>query len=71
MIQEWDDVAKAQWVLENGIPDYVWIFERVDTQVYRRPSPANNRPLPPWINKEREPVSLAMHDIVHTGVKHG
>lgn len=54
-MQEWDDVAKAQWILENGpVPDIVWIFERVDDQVFKRP--AANSQLPPWINTQRQKV---------------
>lgn len=56
---EWDDTAKAQWILENGpVPDHAWIFERVGDQVFKRPMAASDAttPLPPWINREREPV---------------
>jgi hypothetical protein len=50
----WSDTDKAQWILENGKPDYVWIFERVNDIVYKRPAPAAGCSLPPWINRERE-----------------
>lgn len=51
---EWSDTDKAQWILENGTPEFVWIYERVDNIVYRRPSPPVDGQLPPWINKQRE-----------------
>lgn len=55
MQDQWDDVAKSQWVLENGpVPDIVWIFERAGDQVFKRPMAHSN--LPPWINTERERV---------------
>lgn len=54
-MQEWDDVTKAQWILENGpVPEIVWIFERVGDQVFKRP--AANSQLPPWINTQRQQV---------------
>jgi len=53
----WNDVDKAQWILENGTPDYCWIFERNGEQVYRRPMPADGTVLPPWMQDlAREPV---------------
>lgn len=56
-MKEWSDIDKAQWILENGTPDYIWIFERNGEQVYRRRSPANGKELPPWFKDlPREPI---------------
>jgi len=52
--QTWTDTDKAAWILQNGKPEYVWIYERVDDKVFRRPAPATGKDLPPWMNKERE-----------------
>ena len=74
MIHEWDDTAKAQWILEHGgIPDIAWIFERVDDKVYRRPmvNSSVGAQLPPWINKERELVlsyTTPGHDITDLNI---
>lgn len=46
----WSDADKAQWILENGNPEYVWIFERVDDTVFRRPAGIL---IPPWISIKR------------------
>ena len=56
-MNEWSEVDKAQWILENGVPEYVWIFERNGEQVYKRPCPADGKVLPPWMRDlPREPV---------------
>lgn len=49
----WTDTQKAQWILENGNPKLAWIFERVDSTVYKRPIAPDGEPLPPWISKDR------------------
>lgn len=54
--EQWDDVAKAQWILENGKPHIVWIFERANGMVYKRPMADPGSKLPPWINRVRTPV---------------
>lgn len=79
MTTEWDDTAKAQWILENGpVPEITWILERVGEQVYKRPGRFCT--LPPWINRERQPVlnyTVPGYDIEdlqiddHTRGKHG
>ena len=51
---EWSDADKALWILQNGQPKYAEIFERVDDQVYSRPSSAPGDNIPPWISKERK-----------------
>jgi hypothetical protein len=53
-MQEWDDVAKADWILKYGKPDIAWIFERVDNVVYKRPIQDLSRPVPPWISLKRQ-----------------
>ena len=56
-MSEWSDIDKAQWILENGTPNYCWIYERNGEQVYRRPCPADGTVLPPWmLDKPREPI---------------
>lgn len=56
-MSNWTDTDKAQWILENGKPEYVWIFERNGNQVYRRPCPPVGKDLPPWLKGlPREPV---------------
>jgi len=35
----------------------VWIFERVDEQVYRKPMAEPGTELPPWMPTEREPLN--------------
>lgn len=52
-VVEWTDADKALWILQNGQPKYAEIFERVDDQVYSRPSNAPGDIVPPWIPKER------------------
>ena len=56
--KEWTEAEKALWILENGVPEYAWIFERVDNTVYKRPVMGDpNKPVPPWIDtKNREVV---------------
>ena len=55
--KEWTDAEKALWVLEHGPVEYVWIYERVDNTVYRRPVMSDKSDaFPPWINKEREEI---------------
>jgi len=54
---QWTDADKAQWILENGYPKIKYVYERVDTQVYRRPITSDpDNPVPPWINKTRTPI---------------
>ncbi len=55
---EWCDARRAQWILEHSwVPrDVVYIFERVDQCVYKRPVPAQGKQLPPWLSTERVPV---------------
>ncbi len=36
----WTEAEKAFWILENGKPDFAWIFERNGDIVYRRPMAA-------------------------------
>jgi hypothetical protein len=52
-ITEWSDTDKAFWILENGEPDFAWIFERNGTKIYRRPTASPGTNLPPWISTER------------------
>ena len=51
MNYDYTNDEKAQWILENGEPKIVWIFERVNNTIYKRPMSEN---LPPWISKERQ-----------------
>ncbi len=53
----WTEAEKAFWILENGKPDFAWIFERNGDIVYRRPMAAPGTKLPPWISTEREEVT--------------
>jgi hypothetical protein len=53
-IAQWSEAEKAFWILENGYPDFVWIFERVDHKVFKRPSGGN---IPPWISAGRTEVT--------------
>lgn len=55
--REYTEADKAQWILENGHPKFVWIFERVDDQVYRKPMAEPGTELPPWMPTEREPLN--------------
>jgi len=54
--KRYSDAEKAEWILKNGKPEYVMIYERVDDVVFERPVPATGKRLPPWIDKERRPV---------------
>ena len=51
------ETDKAFWILENGDPEFAWIFERNGDTVYRRPMAAPGTVLPPWISTEREEVT--------------
>jgi hypothetical protein len=53
----WSETDKALWILENGEPNYAWIFERNGDIVYRRPFAAPGSNLPPWLRAEREVVT--------------
>jgi len=53
-MREWTETEKAFWILENGEPEFAWIFERNGDDVYRRPMAEPGKELPPWISKERE-----------------
>jgi len=57
MHEVWSDTEKAFWILENGNPDFAWIFERNGDTVYRRPMAEPGKKLPPWMNTEREEVT--------------
>ena len=57
---EWDDVDRAQWILENGKPEIIWIFERANNIVYKRPATGVGV-IPPWINTQRIPVTTHEH----------
>ena len=48
---------KAFWVLENGKPDHVWIFERNGDHIYRRPMAGPSGKIAPWIPVEREEIT--------------
>ncbi len=54
--KEYTEAEKAQWILENGLPKFIWIFERVGEQIYRRPMAEPGTELPPWVPTEREPL---------------
>lgn len=55
--ENWTEAQKALWILENGVPEFAWIYERVDNTVYRRPVMGDpEKPVPPWLNPEREIV---------------
>jgi len=47
------DLEKAQWILENGPVNIVWIYESANDIVYRRPSLGLGN-VPPWMPLERE-----------------
>ena len=53
---EWDEFAKAEWILKNGSPKVVYIFERANGMVYQRPRMAPEDNIPPWINTQRTPL---------------
>lgn len=53
-VVEWSDADKALWILQNGQPKYAEIFERVDDQVYTRPSNAPGDNVPPWVPRDRK-----------------
>ena len=53
----WTKTEKAFWILENGEPNFAWIFERNGETVYRRPFAAPGSKLPPWVSIEREEVT--------------
>ena len=53
---EYTEAFKAQWILEHGHPKFVWIFERADDILYRRPMAESGTELPPWMNSDRELV---------------
>ncbi len=55
--RQYTEADKAQWILENGHPKFVWIFERVDEVIYRRPMAEPGTELPPWMPAEREPLN--------------
>ena len=52
--RQYTEADKAQWILENGRPRFVWIFERDDDKIYRRPMAEPGTELPPWMPTERE-----------------
>jgi hypothetical protein len=56
-ITKWTKTEKAFWILENGEPNFAWIFERNGETVYRRPFAAPGSKLPPWVSTEREEVT--------------
>jgi len=47
-----DNVERAEWILRNGAPDIIWIYEVANEIVYMRPSTDSN--VPPWISMERK-----------------
>ena len=51
-MSKWTDLDKAQWVLENGPPEIVWVYECANEIVYRRPM--RNTNVPPWVSLDRE-----------------
>tara|TARA_B100000900_G_C20580810_1_gene717461 strand:- start:1869 stop:2201 length:333 start_codon:yes stop_codon:yes gene_type:complete len=56
--KEWTDADKAEWILKNGWSGKTaTIFERVGEQVYVRPIPQDGETLPPWLSRERRPLS--------------
>ena len=66
--KEYTEADKAQWILENGHPKFIWIFERVDEQIYRRPMAEPGTELPPWMPIEREAVNnKELVDIIKEG----
>lgn len=55
--EKWTEAHKALWILEHGVPEFAWIYERVDNTVYRRPVMGDTKkPVPPWLNPDREIV---------------
>ena len=54
--KEYTEADQAQWILENGHPHFIWIFERDGEQIYRRPMAEPGTELPPWVSTEREPL---------------
>ena len=61
---DWNEADKAAWILKHGKPDIVWIFERVDNTVYKRPmgDPDGNKPIPPWISMKRQVAFVSNGD---------
>lgn len=56
--KEWSNADKAAWILRNGWSGKTaTIFERVGEQVYVRPIPQDGETLPPWLSRERRPIS--------------
>jgi len=53
---EYNEADKAQWILEHGQPRFVWIFERDDDKLYRRPMAHPGTELPPWMSNKKELV---------------
>lgn len=53
----WNETDKALWILENGKPEFAWIFERNGDIVYKRPMAAPGSKVPPWVPMEREEVT--------------
>ena len=53
---EYTEADKAQWILENGTPRYVCIYERDGDKIYRKPMPHPEASLPPWMSTQRELV---------------
>lgn len=49
----WNTADRAWWTLQNGKVDIVWIYERVDEKIYRRPSQKLSKNIPPWIDVQR------------------
>lgn len=60
----WTDAEKAQWILENGEPEYIWIYERNGYIVYKRPMTTSVN-LPPWIDAERQVVGQLNENTGH------
>lgn len=56
---QWSKTDRAQWVLENGSPEFVWIFENTKKAVFKR---AHGTNIPPW-NKGR----IKVYDIDSQG----
>ena len=56
MKKRWTKAEKAQWILEHGEPNFVWIYERAGTEIYRRPSRDMGVNLPPWISTNRQKI---------------
>ena len=54
--REYTEAEKAQWILENGYPKFIWIFERANDITYRRPMAEPGTELPPWMPTDREPL---------------